>query len=384
VVELGVLTAMSEEGLGALVQREALARLVTSDLCGDAGACDAVRSTLQDEHATTMSVKDAGAWSAEALDAGATKERELARKMPRLVILNVVTATAPMQLAERAATAGAAAIARKASGLVWDRLLDRVETASGFAAHAVTSPLDAPCFRRDRVALRFQTRADGLVRVLATGLSRWGAPDVEAAAAPEPASARVGEIVLGVAEALANGATEGPLVLTRDDLARARGQAYAADAGLPEVRPVEVDVVGVHPESGDASDFIARIAPPAGEGPIAYVDLAERFFGPVLVSTSGADGSARHEKAQAQLGASLAAWEAAKARGAKLLVALPFGIPGDTGVETVWVEVTRFDPRTVTGTVLDDPLGATDVKRGDEVTRPRAQVQDVDLRGGTP
>jgi hypothetical protein len=384
VVELGVLTAASEEVLGSIVQREALAALVTSDLCGDSAACDAVRSTLQNEHATTVSVRDAAEWKLDALDAGAGKEVAAARKMPRVVVIEVATATGPKQLALRAAMAGAGAIALKASGLVVDRLLGRVETASAFAKHAVTSPLDAPCFRHDRVALRVQPKAEGVVRVVTAGLSRWGAPDVEAAAVPVTASTRVGEVVLGVAEALANGATEGPLVLTRDDLARARGQAYAADAGMPVVTTVEVDVVGVHPEPGDASDFIARVAPPGGDGQIAYMDLAERFFGPMLVAGPGAEANARRDKAQAQLGASLAAWEAAKASGAKLLVALPFAIPGDAGAESVWVAVTRFDARTVTGTVIDDPLGATDVKRGDEVTRPRSQVQEIDLRGATP
>lgn len=382
-VELGVLTAMPEDALGALVQRESLAALVTGDLCGEQAACDAVRSTLRDEHATTVTVADAAAWKVDALDAGSPADRAAARKMPRVVVVKVATATGPKQLAVRAAFAAAAAVARKAGGLVWDRLLDRVEPANAFAAHAVTSPLEAPCFRRDRVAVRVQPKAEGTARVVTVGLSRWGAPDVDAAAVPTTASARIEEIVLGVAEALANGATEGPLVLTRDDLARARGQAYAADAGLPEVKPVEVDVVGVHPEPGDASDFVARVEPPGGDGPIAYVDLAERFFGPLLIAPA-ADADGRREKAQAQLAAALAAWDAAKERGAKLVVALPFAIPGDAGAESVWVEVTRFDARTVTGKVLDDPLGATDVKRGDEVTRPRAQVQGVDLRGASP
>ena len=50
----------------------------------------------------------------------------------------------------------------------------------------------------------------------------------------------------------------------------------------------------------------------------------------------------------------------------------------------MWLEVTRYDAQTVTGTLKDDPLGATDVARGDSVTRPRAQVEDVELRGVTP
>src|SRR5579884_3138685 len=78
---------------------------------------------------------------------------------------------------------------------------------------------------------------------------------------------------------------------------------------------------------------------------------------------------------------SLAQWEAGRTSGAKLAVQLPFAIPGDAGTESVWVEVSGFDARTVTGRVMDDPLAATDVKRGDEVTRPRAQVMDFDARG---
>jgi hypothetical protein len=29
---------------------------------------------------------------------------------------------------------------------------------------------------------------------------------------------------------------------------------------------------------------------------------------------------------------------------------------------------------------MDEPLGATDVHKGDEVTRPRGDVEDLDLR----
>ncbi|MBV9945460.1 MAG: DUF2314 domain-containing protein [Myxococcales bacterium] len=57
--------------------------------------------------------------------------------------------------------------------------------------------------------------------------------------------------------------------------------------------------------------------------------------------------------------------------------ALPFPIPGDAGVESMWIDVTRFDPESLTGRLLDDALGATDVARGQEVTRPRALVEDL-------
>ena len=41
------------------------------------------------------------------------------------------------------------------------------------------------------------------------------------------------------------------------------------------------------------------------------------------------------------------------------------------------VEVTVYDARTVTGTLVDEPLGATNVSQGSKVTRPREDVEDL-------
>jgi hypothetical protein len=152
------------------------------------------------------------------------------------------------------------------------------------------------------------------------------------------------------------------------------------DAGAGDA-PIAVDVVPVHPENGDPNDFIAHIAPPGGDGAVPTIELVERFFGPFLAEAPEEDASrAQAQAAQSSLGAALAKWSGARAGGAKLLVRLPFAIPGDAGVESMWVDVTGYDARTVTGTLVDEPLGATDVARGDAVTRPRADVERVELR----
>ena len=391
VAEFGVLTARTDDQLDEHIERSALALRVTPDLCGDTAACDAVRTTLRDEKLTTVQVLDASTWSLEKVDLDATArglsaaEKASVTKLPRVVVVHVTAPSGPKELALRAAIAGAAAIARDVGGVVWDQLLARLENARTFASHAVTAPLDGSAFRRDRVELLYEPKAEGVVRILTAGLSRWGEPDVEAVAVPTAAAPRVAEVVLAVAEAIANGATMQPLELSRDDVARARGQAYPADAGLPPVKLVEVEVVTANPENGDPNDFMARIVPSAGEGPIGYIDLAERFFGNILAASPGEGALAeRRAKAQGKLTAAVSSWEAQKAGGAKLLVELPFPIPGDGGVESMWIEVTKADARTLTGRVMDDPLGATDVKHGDEVTRPRTDVEDVELRGGKP
>lgn len=387
-MEVGVLSDRTREALEALLDRDALAAAIPARLCGDEAPCEAVRTALRDERATTLQIVDSSAWSIERMDVDAvarnltTHERAVVKTLPRVVVVHVNTVTSPRQLALRTATAVAALVADKIGGLVWDQLLNRVENAHDFAAHAVTTPFDAPTFRRDRIELLYEPKGEGVVRLLTSGLSRWGIADIEAATVPTAATERVSDIVLGVAAALADGVTaSGPVTLTRDDLGRARGKDYAADAGFPAPVSIDVDVISVHPETGDPNDFMARIEPAAGESPIAYVDLAERFFGPLLAASPAADVlDERRDRAQARLASALAKWTVGRTTGTRLLVLVPFGIPGDAGTESMWIDVTRADGRTITGKVLDDPLGATDVHKGDEVTRPRTDVEDMDLR----
>ena len=253
--------------------------------------------------------------------------------------------------------------------------------ARAFGDQMVTVPLGDPTFRREHIELLYEPKEEGVVRVLTAGLSRWGAPDLEASAVPTAATERFAEILVGVAAAVANGARSGPITLTRDDLGRARGKPYPTDAGLPPAAPVDVEVVSVHPETGDPNDFIARVSPSSADTPLGYLDLAERFFGPVLAASPGSEVlSERKAKAQANLPSALTRFAASRGAGGRLLVQLPFAIPGEGGVESMWIDVSRFDARNVTGKVIDEPLGATDVHRGDEVTRPRTEVEDLDLR----
>jgi len=389
-MEVGVLTDRSADALSTLLDRTALAAAITPRLCGDEAPCAAVKATLLDERTTTLQVVPSSAWSLERLDVDTvargltTREQSGLKSLPRVVVVHVNAATSTKQLALRTGTAVAAVVAEKVGGLVWDQLLNRVENGRDFAAHAVTTPLDAPVFRRDRIELLYEPKEDGVVRLLTSGLSRWGVADVEAPTVPTAASERVADIVLGVAAAIANGVTTAsPVTVSRDDLAKARGRDYP-DAGMPAVAAFELDVTSVHPESGDPNDFIVRVEPSAGEGPLAYVDLAGRFFGSLTAAPAADVMAERRERAQVRLTNALARWTESRATGARLVVLLPFGIPGDAGTESMWIDVTRADARTVTGKVMDEPLGATDLHKGDAVTRPRGEVEDLDLRAPTP
>ena len=253
VAELGVLTDRSEAELATLLERESLAARLTPAECGDEGACAAVRSALRDEHTTSLQIVPADAWNLAGIDLDASaasltpRARASVTKRARVVVVRVAAAPSPRQIAIRTAFAAAAVIAERADGLVYDQLLGRIESAHDFAAHAVTAPLDATAFRKDRIELLYEPKGTGIVRILTAGLSRWGGPDVEAVAVPEAAADRIADVVLGVAEAIANGATAGPLALSRDDLARARGESYPPDSTLPDAGAPRTIDLGLGP-----------------------------------------------------------------------------------------------------------------------------------------
>ena len=395
VAELGVLTDRSEAELATLLERESLAARLTAAACGDEGACAAVGSALRDEHTTSLQVVTADAWNLAGIDLDASaasltpRARAGVTKRARVVVVRVAAAPSPRQIAIRTAFAAAGVIAERADGLVYDQLLGRIESAHDFAAHAVTTPLDATSFRKDRIELLYEPKETGIVRILTAGLSRWGGPDVEAIAVPEAAADRIADVVLGVAEAIANGATAGPLALSRDDLARARGEPYPPDSILPDAgAPRTIDLASVHPEGGDPNDFMARIEPAGGDGPLGYLDLSELFFGPSLAASPGeASLRASRDKAQRALPAALARWSSTRPA-TSLLARLPFPIAGDCdagpdagcGTESMWIDVTGYDARTIRGKLLDDPLGATQFSRGDEIARPRTDVEEIEAR----
>jgi hypothetical protein len=393
VAEFGVLTDKTQAELAPALDRDALAGALKPAHCGDDAACEAVRATLRDEHATAIDVVDASVWDLAHADLDASArafsgaERARIAKRARVVVVHVATPASQQALAMRTATAAAAAIAETAGGPVWDQLLNRIESARDFAKHAVTEPLAASAFRSDRIEFLYEPKEPGIVRVLTAGLSRWGAPDVEWQRVPAAASARVAAIVLAVARAIADGAQRGPLAIAPKDVApdRVAGEldreaAENGGAGAA-AEPVALDVVPSHPENGDPNDFMARVLPPGGEGAVATIELVERFFGPFVAAAPEPDAArAQAQAAQSWLSVALAKWSGARAHGSKLLVRLPFPIPGEAGVESMWIDVTGFDARTVTGTLVDEPLGATDFARGDTVTRPRADVERVELR----
>ena len=219
------------------------------------------------------------------------------------------------------------------------------------------------------------------MRVLTAGLSRWGAARRRGGGGADAGGRAHGRGGAGRrAGARRRRVDAAAGAVARRPRARARARPTRPTRACRRSMPVDVDVVTAYPENGDPNDFMARIVPSAARGAHRRTSISRSASSGRCSRRRRGDDvlAAAARRRRASSAAAVKAWEAQRASGAKLLVLLPFPIPGDAGVESMWIDVTRLDARTVTGKVMDDPLGATDVKRGDEVTRPRSEVEDVE------
>ena len=395
--EFGILTDRPMSELEALTDPKSAALLLKSNDCGDAATCDAVRTFLLGEERVQIVIVAGKNWNRPApsdMDRIAPtlteKEREAALAAPFVVRVQVTGVALPDQLPARGGFALAAAIAEKLHGFVHDQVTDRLERAQTFAARAITAPLGASAFRKDRIDYQYESNDAGGVRLITAGLTRFGAPDLEIDGAPHSVAAQLADVLGALAEALVNGVTTTPVSITPGDVARARGaNAGELAADTPPV-PVPIGLADVIPHSGDPNDFMARVVPPEGASPEGYEDLAGIFFGGESEGPPGDDLRAAHEKTQRVLPDLLSRFKASRAEGAALYVEVPFALPGtDAGVDPLvneksfdflLLEVTQWDDRTITGTLVDDSAPVLGLKKGATVTRKRNELTDYEFK----
>lgn len=369
VAELGVLTEATESDLAPLRDAKQVASLLDARECGDALSAVrafAARSLVLDVMPSTFWPMPSFEDLADVTSTLTDDERAKLGRPLRLVSIRASGPGAPDQLPARTAYAAAIAIARASGGLVYDRVDDRIESAETFAAHAITAPLGASAFRSDRIEVRYMARADGNVRLITSGLLRFGAPDVDVASVEPRFAAPLADLVEAVARALADGARTTPVDVSVDG-ARLR-----------------VDLSEVHPESGDPNTTMVRVVSEGETTPAAYARLAAKIpsdAGEVPTPTDD-ELDASRIRTQEKLASVLGRFAADRDAGALLYVQLPFAYEtdaGEAGEEWMWVDVERWDETSLDGKLVDAPENPMPLHRGDRVHRPRSEATAYEL-----
>ena len=398
VAEFGIFTDRPSAELERLTQPKNAIALLLPAHCGDAATCEAVRAFLGEAGALHIEATPAQNWqlpSASELPRSASSlssaDRDKLLAMPRAIHLTVRGAPFPNQLPARAGFALAAALAGKVGGFVYDQVVNRVERPADFAKHVITAPLGAPTFRKDRVDFQFASRQGGTVRLISAGMVRFGAPDLEVFSASRAVANRLADVMVALADALATGAETSPLAIALEDIERARGEKFDADAGMPPSVPIDIDLEDATPESGDPNEIMARIVPPDGVTPEGYDDMVEMFFGQSSAWQPPSEDEFKliKDKAQAALASALA-----RHKKERLELFVQLGFPTAAALkhdaspdasdldafEWMWVEVTAFDDKDITGTLIDEPESVPGAAKGQSVTRKRSEVSDYLLK----
>jgi len=377
-VEFAVITDRTEEELSPMLDAKALGKLLEARHCGQ--ECPQVKTYLEDEEHFDTEVVRAEDWTLPPEDSMglvarglSAEERVLARKWQNVVVVRAHGHAGIEQWPARAGFAVTAALAESIKGFVYDEVLRRIETANGFAAHAVTEPVAAGAFRTDRIVVHAYTAKDGNHRLVTHGLTRFGAADMEVRHPSAAESARLGLLLNAAAERMALGDTSMPIRIGPQDVARqTAGARSATDAGSS----VEFELIAATREEGDPHDTLARLTPAQG----APMEKAlERLFGSASLTKELAPGDpallARSKAAQAGLSAALAE----RKTGAEVFVQSSFSAPS-SNTELLWSRVSQCGDVSCSGTLLSSPAQRKDLTAGTPVQVLLRDVTDFTVR----
>jgi hypothetical protein len=402
IAEFEIFTDRSNAELETLSTPKAAVALLRPAHCGTKAVCDGVAKFLLGEGHLKIDVKaaadavrpmstDMGRVASSLTDA----EKDKALAMPRVLVVKVTGPALPDQLPARGGFALAAALAERTKGFVFDAVTDRMERPATFLTHVITEPIGVSVYRKDRIQIEYDPSDEGGVRLLSTGLLRFGAPDLVVTSVPRSSAQHMADVLGALAQALADGAVASPITIDMDAIEHARGSKFASDAGLPPSIGVAIGLDGIPPREGDPNEKMVVVSPKEGPSPSAYEDLATLFFGAPLTEDdnppTGEDLQANRSATQKLLPELLARYKKMNHDEASLFLQIPFLNPEENSPDAdpmtepekfdfIWIDVTSWDDTTVTGTPIDDSTVIPGLTEGASVTQPRSKVTDYDLK----
>ncbi len=309
---------------------------------------------------------------------GLSPQQEQALEKSRdAVVLEFAHPKASVWTALREATILVVDLARRTGGLIFDEETRQVFTPDAWKKKRIDSwpaSVEVP-----RVSQQFTIDVYQLGeydRAVTLGLSKMGLPDLVLQELPESSSGQAGNVINYVAQRLAEGqelTTSGKLRLDlhaivnvpeRDDALKSLKSGALATACL-FLKPGKRD-------DGDPKNRLIEISADLYSGPDPHAKLENLFSS--LVGAEDHEVKVQHteellqesQKAKAKLPELQRAFLAGLAPGEYIMLKAPFKTASG-GNEWMWVEVTRWRGKTITGTLENDPSEIPDLHAGQVV-----------------
>ncbi len=305
------------------------------------------------------------------------RQKQALQQSREAVVLEFAHPKASVWPGLRTATVLVEELARKSRGLIYDEETRQVFTPDEWHKRRIDSwPSTAELPQAsDQFTIDIYQHGE-YYREVTRGLAKMGLPDLAVQELPEKSSNQSGNLINSVAQILAEGAAvthSGTLRLdlhairnvpARDDiLKQLGGNALAAACVL--VKPGEKD-------DGDPHNRLMELSPDLYSGPDPHAKLDNLFSS--LFGFKDTAAKVKHsqelleesKKEKAKLSELRKAFLAGLGPGEFIELKAPFPTPEGNN-EWMWVEVTRWRGKTITGTLDNDPAEIPDLKAGQVV-----------------
>lgn len=282
----------------------------------------------------------------------------------------------------RAADRLLAEVAEQTKGLIWDEETREIFTPAAWRERHIDGwQGDIPNVVKHTVIHAYQ--GDKLLRGITLGMAKFGLPDVVMNDYPRSNSGQAGNLIAALSQSLVEGAQIGPrsnftldLAQIRHEAARATQQAQLTDnaRGAAQLYFTKGKL-----EEGDPQNRLLEFYFDHYPGPDRYARQTALFttlygFNDGIMMIRHDDAIlAASQAAKARLPALREAFNAGLRTGEYIMVKAPFATPED-GNEWMWVEVTQWDGKEITGLLNNEPANVPALHSGQIV---KVNMDDV-------
>lgn len=282
----------------------------------------------------------------------------------------------------RAADRLLADVAEQTDGLIWDEETREIFTAAAWRERHIDGwQGDIPNVAKHTVIHAYQ--GDKLLRGITLGMAKFGLPDVVMDDFPRSNSGQAGNLMVALSQALVEGAAIGPrsnLTLDLSQLKHAATKATQQAALADNARgAAQLYFTQGKLEEGDPQNRLLEFKFDQYPGPDRYAKQTALFTtlygfhdGVMMIRHDDAIRAASNA-AKARLPALRAVFNAGLRTGEYIMVKAPFATPDD-GNEWMWVEVTHWHDKDITGLLNNEPANVPKLHSGQIV---KVSMDDV-------
>ncbi|MYM29644.1 DUF2314 domain-containing protein [Duganella sp. CY15W] len=290
-------------------------------------------------------------------------QAEALQQAQHVLSLEFAMPATPTYAGQQAADRLVLQVAEQTQGLIWDEETREIFTPDAWRKRHVDSwQGDTPNALTQTVIHAYQ--GDKMLRAITLGMAKFGLPDVVVNDFSRSNNAQVGNAIVALSQAMVEGQSvgqDGTVTLSLNKLKHEDVKSAQLHTSKPNAKPsVQLALYKSKPDQGDPQNRLLELGFERYPGPDRYARQVALFmelygFSDDVQKIKHTDAIlAASKAAKAKLPALRTAFNAGLKPGEYLLVKAPFATP-DQRNEWMWVEVTQWRDKQITGLLNNEP-----------------------------